>query len=294
MQLAENGYLFVNLGWYFQYPLFDFLYTGLDRVALTKGIGALTGNPNLEPERTKSWEISLKYSFAQNIVGSITYFRKETTNLIDTKTFIPGDSKLAGTFGFAEYVNDPYADATGLEIVVSRERGTWLLGELSYTYMVAEGISGSAQDGFYIAQYGLPPATRLFPLSWDQRQTVKAVTTVATPWALNLNLVFQWHSGRPYTKYPTSTGFEPIEGGRFYQNNERMPAYTNVDLKVDKTFTPGWWPNSSMILYLDVRNLFNEKNVNWVDSNGRIGGELSDPSGYSIGRRTRVGVRVEF
>jgi outer membrane receptor protein involved in Fe transport len=213
MQLAENGYLFINLGWYFQYPLFDFLYTGLDRVALTKGVGALTGNPDLEPERTKSWEISLKYSFAQNIVGSVTYFRKETTNLIDTKTFVPGDSKLAGTFGFAEYVNNPYADATGLEIVVSRERGAWLLGELSYTYMVAEGISASAQDGFYIAQYGLSPARRVFPLSWDQRQTVKAVTTLATPWALNLNLVVQWHSGRPYTKYPTSTGFEPVDGG---------------------------------------------------------------------------------
>ena len=294
MQLTENGYLFINLGWYFQYPLFDFLYTGLDRVALTKGIGALTGNPNLEPERTKSWEISFKYSFAQNIVGSMTYFRKETTNLIDTKTFVPGDSKLAGTFGFAEFVNNPYADATGLEIVVSRERGAWLLGELSYTYMIAEGISASAQDGFYIAQYGLPPARRVFPLSWDQRQTVKAVTTVATPWALNVNLVVQWHSGRPYTKYPTSTGFEPVDGGRFYQNNERMPSYINLDLKVDKTFKPEWWANCSMIWYLDMRNLLNEKNVKWVDSNGRIGGELADPSGLFIGRRTRAGVRVEF
>ncbi|MEK9137457.1 MAG: hypothetical protein AAB393_10075, partial [Bacteroidota bacterium] len=52
MQIAENGYLFVNVGWYFQYPLFDYLYTGLDRVGLTKGISALTGNPDLEPERT--------------------------------------------------------------------------------------------------------------------------------------------------------------------------------------------------------------------------------------------------
>lgn len=294
MQLTENGYLFVNLGWYFQYPLFDFLYTGLDRVALTRGVGALTGNPNLEPERTKSWEISLKYGFAYDIVGSVTYFRKETTNLIDTKTFVPGDSKLAGSFGFAEYVNNPYADAKGFEVVVSRERGDWLLGELSYTYMVAEGSSGSADDGFYIAQYGLPPGGRVFPLSWDQRHSVKAVTTVVTPWLLNMSMVAQWHSGRPYTNYPTSTGFEPIDGGRFYQNNERMPSYVNVDLRIDQTIKPHFWPNAVMVFYLDVRNLLNAKNVKWMDSNGRIGGELGDPSGYSIGRRTSTGVRVEF
>jgi len=38
----------------------------------------------------------------------------------------------------------------------------------------------------------------------------------------------------------------------------------------------------------------NEKNVRWIDSNGRIGGELSDPGGYYIGRRTTLGVQLEF
>jgi hypothetical protein len=57
MQITERGDLFVNLGWYFQYPLFDYLYTGLDRIALAKGLGAITGNPDLEPERTRQWEM---------------------------------------------------------------------------------------------------------------------------------------------------------------------------------------------------------------------------------------------
>jgi outer membrane receptor protein involved in Fe transport len=294
MQISETGYLFVNLGWYFQYPLFDYLYTGLDRVALSKGVSALTGNPDLDPERTKMWEISIKYSFAWDIVGSLTYFRKETTNLIDTKTFIPGDSKLAGNFGFAEYVNTPDADATGLELVISRERGNWITGEVSYTYMTAEGTSGSATDGFYIAQYGLPPGVRVFPLSWDQRHSFKTNATVFAPWNMNLNVAMEWHSGRPYTNYPTSTGFEPINGGRFYENNDRMPAYFNVDLKVEQHFGLGWWPNAALTAYLDVRNATNAQNVKWVDSNGKIGGELGDPSGYYIGRRTSLGVQVEF
>jgi outer membrane receptor for ferrienterochelin and colicin len=295
MQIAENGYLFVNVGWYFQYPLFDYLYTGLDRVALSKGISALTGNPDLEPERTTAFEISLKYSFPENnLVWSATYFKKESRNLIDTKTFIPGDSKLAGNFGFAEYVNTPEAQASGFEIVVSRERGEWLTGEISWTYMNAEGTSGSAQDAFYLAQYGQLPAVRVFPLSWDQSHALKTVLTLTTPIDLNVNLVTEYHTGRPYTGYPTSTGFETVKAGLFVQNNERMPSYFNADVKIEKIFTFGWWENSRLKLYLDVRNVTNTQNVKWVDSNGRVGGELGDPGAFYIGRRTSLGLQVEF
>ncbi len=294
MQFAERGYLFVNIGWYFQYPLFEYLYTGLDRVALARGISAITGNPDLEPERTKVWELALKYTFPQDVVASVTYFRKESTNLIDTKTFIPGDSKLAGGFGFAEYVNNPYGLTRGLELLFTRDRGEWVKGEVSYTYMITEGVSGSSSDGFYVAQYGLPPGQRVYPLSWDQRHTVKAILII-TPWSdMTVTSVTEWHSGRPYTNYPTSTGFEKINGGVFYQNNARMPAYTNVDLRAEQLFRPSWWAGSVLTVYLDCRNVLNGKNVKWMDSNGRIGGELYDPSGYYIGRRTSLGAKVEF
>ncbi len=294
MQLTENGYLFVNLGWYFQYPLFDYLYTGLDRVGLTKGISALTGNPDLEPERTTSFEIALKYSFEHNLVGSLTYFKKQSKNLIDAKTFIPGDSKLAGNLGYAEYVNTPEAQASGVELVISREWGEWLTGEVSYTYMTAEGTSGSAQDAFYLAQYGQLPAVRLFPLSWDQTQSVKTVLTLSMPLDLNLNIVAEYHTGKPYTRYPTTTGFDTVQAELFVQNNARLPSYFNADIKLEKILTFDFWESARMKLYLDVRNITNAQNVKWIDSNNRIGGELGDPGGYYIGRRTNVGMQVEF
>ena len=294
MQITERGYLFVNLGWYFQYPLFDYLYTGLDRIALAKGLGAITGNPDLEPERTRQWEISLRYILPLDMVGSITYFRKETTNLIDTKTFIPGDSKLAGSYGFAEYTNNPFGEAEGLEFVLARSRGNWVTGELSYTYMKTEGASGSAYDGFYIAQYGLPPAKRTYPLSWDQRHNVKLISSVAVPDGWMMNWILDWHSGRPYTYYPTSTGFEKVNGGLFVQNNARMPSAMTLDVRVQKQFHLPWWAEALFTAYVDCRNLTDESNVKWIDSNGRVGGELDDPSAYAIGRRTNVGLQIEF
>ena len=294
IQATENGYVFVNLGWYFQYPLFDYLYTGLDRVALGRGVPAITGNPNLEPERSKLWEISFKYVLPENLVASVTYFRKETTNLIDTKTFIPADSKLAGNYGFAEYVNTPYAESQGVELVLARERGAWITGEISYAYMTAEGTSGSATDGYYIAQYGLPPGVRVYPLSWDQRHTIKVVATASLPWDVTITPAIQWHTGRPYTRYFTATGFDKVVAGNFYQNNDRMPAFFNIDVKVEKTFPFPWWGGAKAVVYLDSRNLSNQRNVRWIDSNGRIGGELDDPGGYFVGRRTSLGLQVSF
>jgi outer membrane receptor for ferrienterochelin and colicin len=294
MQIAERGYLFVNLGWYFQYPLFEYLYTGLDRVALARGISAITGNPDLEPERTKVWELALRYAIPLDLVVSAAYFQKESTNLVDTKTFIPGDSKLAGGFGFAEYVNNPYGLVRGLELTIARDRGAWVTGELSYTYMVTEAVSGSADDGFFIAQYGLPPGQRSYPLSWDQTHTVKGVVYARTPWEMRVTTVFEWHSGRPYTAYPTSTGFEKITGGMFVVNNARMDPFANVDIKAEQSWHPAWWDGSVWTVYLDCRNLLNHTNVRWVDSNGRVGGELGDPSGYFIGRRTSLGMKVDF
>ena len=61
-----------------------------------------------------------------------------------------------------------------------------------------------------------------------------------------------------------------------------------------KYFTFDGWPNSRVTFYLDVRNLTNEKSVRWMDSNARIGGELGDPGGYFIGRRTYLGFTAEF
>jgi len=294
LQATENSYFFINLGFYFQNPLFDYLYTGIDRVALEKGFSALLGNPDLEPEESTQWELSYRYSLPNEIVLSLAYFQKTTTNLIDSKTFVQGDVRIAGTFGFAQFVNVPEASASGLEIVISRDRGKWLTGEVSYTYMVTEGNSGSAFDGFYLAEYGFKPIVRSFPLSWDQRHTVKASIRYASDNGYLLDLVLHWHTGRPYTYYPTSNGFTASPGQDFVQNNARMPDFFNIDFKMQKHFSMDWWSKADFSLFVDIRNLTNEYNTVWMDSNGREGGELGDPSGHTIGRRARFGLQVSF
>lgn len=294
---AVNGYLFINYGKYYQFPLFDYLYSGLNNVSLKKGVGVLVGNPDLKPEGTRAWEMSIKYALKNGVVLSGTYFHKETENLIDVKTFVPTNSSVAGDYGFAEFVNNPFATSSGIEISAVKEEGSPVRGSVSYTYMTAEGISQDARAGLQFYEWGFAPPARPFPLSWDQRHTVKVVASIDLPWLLALSLTWEFHTGRPYTYYPTEDGFTPSDTTlQFQPNNARLDDFNLLNAKLSRTVAIGdeASPLMRLTVYFDARNIFNAKNVRWADSSGRIGGELSNLSAWDPGRRVRVGLRMEF
>ncbi len=294
--VGVSSFFFMNFGSYFQFPLFDYLYSGINPAQLRGGAkSVLVGNPDLDPERTIAWEIGFKQAFEQYFVGSVTYFHKNFTNQIDSKTLIPFDSKAAGDYGFATYVNNPEATASGLEFVISRERDERISGSLSYTYMVTEGVSEYANQTINYAQWGFPMAARPYPLSWDQTHTAKLDADFKLFWGIQTNLIVLYNSPRPYTYYPTRDGFTPLDTTRaFVPNNARMEDVIFVNVKFSKQFELGEAPHFVITAFADARNLFNRMNVRWMDSGGRIGGELNDPSAYYDPRRVRVGVKVEF
>ncbi len=294
--LSPVSMFFLNVGYYFQYPLFEYLYSGINPVQLRSGTrSVLTGNPDLEPERTIAWEIGYKIGLGEHVVGSVTYFQKMTRNQIDAKTLVPFDSKSAGDYGFASYVNNAEANTRGLEWVLSKESGGIFSGSLSYTLMVTEGTSSSVNQEINYAQWGFAIPSVTTPLSWDQRHTVKADIEMKLPWDIGANMMVLYNSARPYTYYPTRDGFTPVDSTMlFIPNNARMQNVILVHLKISQTHIMKESPRCSLRIYADIRNLLNTKNVRWMDSSGRIGGELSDPSAYYDPRRVRIGIAVEF
>jgi outer membrane receptor for ferrienterochelin and colicin len=229
------------------------------------------------------------------MVVSATYFSKQTTNQIDAKTFIPSNSRIAGDYGFAEYVNNDRAEARGFEISLARETGQWMTGSISYTYMIAQGISSSAEQGIMYYQWGFPESSRLHYLSWDQRHTFKANLNVTLPSGTQASIYCQYHTARPFTFYPSDDGFTPKDPiAPFLANNDRMEPYSIVNTKISQSFAFRFFGFTEIMFYADSRNLFNQKNVVWMDSSARIGGELGDPGGYGIGRRTHVGIVLKY
>jgi hypothetical protein len=147
-----------------------------------------------------------------------------------------------------------------------------------------------------LAQWGFPVAARPYPLSWDQRHTIKADADFFLFWGMQMNVIVLYNSPRPYTFYPTRDGFTPLDSTKaFLPNNARMEDVLFVNFKLSKEFSLGCeTPGSRVIVYADARNALNAKNIRWIDSNGRVGGELRDPGAYYDPRRIRVGARVEF
>ncbi len=294
--MVEGTFFFVNLGYYFQFPLFDYLYSGINPEILRQGArNVLAGNPNLEPERTLSWEIGFKRELNANTVGSMTYFSKQFANQIDTKTLVPFDSKFAGDYGFAEYVNNAHASAYGLELVLTRQNDQRLSGSVSYSYMVTEGLSDYTNQGIQYAQWGFVMPAMPYPLSWDQKHTIKADLEVRLPADIRSDWIVLYNSPRPYTFYPTRDGFTPLDSSKtFVPNNRRMSDVLFVNAKLSRKFSFGQTPGLTLTVYADITNLLNRANVRWMDSNGRIGGELGDPGAFYDPRRVRIGVQGEF
>ena len=242
-----------------------------------------------------AWELGFKYGINPNLVASFTYFKKSFKNQIDSKTLVPFDSKSAGDYGFASYVNNAEANASGFEVVLSREHDEKLTGTLSYSLMTTEGISEAAGQGIEYAQWGFPVPAVAFPLSWDQRHTVKADGEFKLGGDVLLNLVVLFNSARPYTYFPTRDGFTPIDSAiSFVPNNRRMENVVIVNAKISKTMVFGDQGQYRLSLYADGRNILNKKNVRWIDSSGRIGGELNDPGAYYDPRRVRIGMQLSF
>ena len=285
--------LVMNYGHYFQFPLFDYLYSGVNPQQLQKGVNVLVGNPDLKPERTHAWEMGVKYGLDEKTLFSVTYFKKEFIDQIDSKTFLPSKARAAGDYGYAEYVNNAFANAEGLEFVLSRHRDEKLSGSISYSLMRTEGVSDYVNQGLNLHQWGFPVLNEPYPLSWDQRHTLKVVIDAQLPWDFQCNVVWTYNSGRPYTYFPTRDGFTAEDTTRaFIPNNARLLGNSVVNIKFSRKFSIG--NIASLQLYGDIRNLFNIKNARWADANGHIGGQLNDPSAYYDPRRVSIGLRYEM
>ena len=158
--------------------------------------------------------------------------------------------------------------------------------------MTARGLSGSTDQGMNYFVWGFAVPNEEFYLSWDQRHTIVSEVFLGIPQKMGINLLWRWNSPRPYTYFPSRTGYVADQNIEMTPNNARMRDMSYVDVKIFKQWRMG--KKLSVMTYLDVRNLFDRYNVLWIASDGRVGGELMDPSAYDIGRRVNLGVKISF
>lgn len=296
--ITDRDVIRFTYGHYFQRPDGYYLYRNLGYQSLTK-TGNYVGNPSLKPEKTVSYEVGVEHLFTDNIKGSINGYYKDVTNLMNNKKYVLGALQNKET---RIYFNADYGNIKGLEFIFTKRVGRLWGGSINYTFSVAKGRASSSGGGFGAFE----SARRMNILNFDQTHTLKANMTFLTPdyfpvvirkWRANIQ--FDYGSGLPYSSYGTGK-----------VNDKRLPWTSTTDLRLSKRFTLA---NASMEFILDVFNLFNRQNVDWVGSTyfydkdkntrgdpavvereGTGGDYIRNPQVYNAERQLRFGIAVQF
>ncbi len=260
-----------SYGYYFQVPQYQFMFTNL-QADLSTGF-PLVGNPDMEAEKSVSYELGINHAFRQDMTLKITTYYKDLTNLASTRQIV-----YAGG-SYTQYTNADFGSVKGVDVIwTKRPDQSNLSGSVNYSYMIAKGNASTAYEGYYdyFTQGTNAPVwpVREYPLSFDQRHTLTVNLDFRVPrdWegsflgrslpgAWGLNVLAKYGSGLPYTKTDD-------QGNRIGALNEgRMPATYTVDLKFNKDFYPFQNQDLHLSFFTEVENLFDRRNVVHVYSN---------------------------
>ncbi len=244
--LTEEISLNFNLGRYYQLPP----YTSL---GFRDNEGNFVNRVN-----------GLKYIAADHIVGGLElvpderlqftlegFFKHYSDYPLSVADQVPLSTKSAGygVFGNEELVSSAVGRAYGLELMGRARDFKGLNMVFSYTFVRSE-FEGTG--GEYI------------PSAWDNRHllSITATKSIGKSWDAG----FRWRfvGGAPYTPFDLDrssyidawnvSGQGYPDYGRF--NSERLKSFNQLDIRIDKQFYFDRW---SLMLYLDVQNVFNYK-----------------------------------
>jgi len=202
---------------------------------------ARIGNPHLKAPRAVHWSLGAEQKVMDGLDAEVTGFYKQLSRLV-VRNPAAGYDESAPL-----YVNEGTGHVHGLEALVKARLGDRFFGWLSYTYQRA-----FRRDGF-----GRPE--RRFDYDQPHLLTLLGTWTFNERWSAGAR--FRVVSGNPTTPITGSVldaasgTFVPVYGAT---NAGRLPAFWQLDLRVDKTWTYQTW---KLGLFLDVQNATNRGNV---------------------------------
>jgi vitamin B12 transporter len=172
--------------------------------------GFVRGNPNLDPERSRSWEAGLEHTLPGGRVSfAVTYFDQRFRDLIEF-TFAPPP-------GEPNYFNVAGATADGVEAAVSATFAPGVAVDVRYTYLdtrVEEaGLDGGA-DGLFVAGQ---------PLLRRPAHTVAPQLAAALGDRARVTVGARWVGERDDLDFRRSAGDRRVT----------LPAYTRVNLAAE-------------------------------------------------------------
>jgi hypothetical protein len=248
-QVTEKLIFRANFGQYTQPPLYDQMfknYSFMPDIPPNMKI-ALIGNPELRPEKTRSYEIGLQGEIKPNLIAIVNTFYKDVIDLIGTR-FV-----LALPEAYSTYFNVEYANVKGIEAILEFNNHIYS-GKIAYTLSYARGTSSYAEEVYYryyselIDSLKNPPAQEYY-LDFDQRHRIFIQGVFNLPWETYLYVFGYFGQGFPYTP--------PGPEGKYEERNfSRMPFQKEIDFLIAKDLKIGSFScnlSCELINLLDLR-----------------------------------------
>ncbi|MFO7526042.1 MAG: TonB-dependent receptor [Ignavibacteriaceae bacterium] len=298
--ISENTKLHFSYGHFFQNPDFQYLFENKQYDLNVRE--PLFGQPNLDAQRTISYEVGVAHQFTDQMAINLTTYYRDITGLIGTRYLFP---YVEGRYtGYTLYVNEDYANIKGLELTLDIRRDKHFSGGLTYTYSVAKGSASSERE-----QYpGTQESTQLYFLDFDRTHVFNASGTYMIlenegPEVFgahilentDISVIARASSGTPYTPGGRDIGF-------VVRNSLRQPANYNIDLMIGKEFEFG--SKVRLRLFAELLNLTDHRNILYVyrdtgEPDFTFEGDLSteymrDPSNFGPPRSIRLGFTFRF
>ena len=261
--ITENSKLYFNYGHFKQMPAYEEIFR-MGRGAAGNMLNY--GDPNLAQAKTVSYELGFDQSLFDTYLLQLAAFYNDITDQ-QAFTYYTSDQK-----GIAYYAanNNSYSDIRGLEVTLRKNSGDWVRGFVNYTYQVVRNgqfgqvvLADNPAEQRVIDESQANPLYQLVLQKPVPQPRANASITFLLPndfgpkfigilpfaeWSVNF--IATWKAGEWLTYNPQN-----VVG---IGNNVQVTDYTNVNLRVNKTFV---FKSFSVMLFIETTNLLNAKHL---------------------------------
>jgi len=233
VRLTERSRISFAAGGYAQFP-------GLDQLF------GQAGNRDLVAERSDHFTLGVDHRLSSTVRAQVQLYNQEERDRIGQAQLEPRlDGGRVSVPQNGTLRNAWSGTSRGVEVLVQRRSPNGVTGWVSYALAHAE-----LED----ADTGLA-----FDSDFDQRHTVNAYLSYRVSDRTNVSTKFRYGSNTPVA------GYYEESGGDFRLSRERnlarLPAYSRLDVRGNRTFTMG---RARLTAYVEVLNLLNHSNFRYT------------------------------
>lgn len=244
-RLVDHLFLSGHMGLYYQLPAYTALgYKNNEGVYVNKGLDYTSVNQE---------SLGLTWNPNETMELSVEGFYKKYNNMpLSVADNIPLSCK-GNDYG-----------VVGNELLVSDAEGRSYGVEMMFKWLLAKKLNLSSSLTIFKSEFKAVADGGYLPSAWDNRFILNVSGTYNLPKQWSVGMRVCCIGGSPYTPYDEEKSSLVdawnVQGKAYYDysryNMERLPAFGQLDVRVDKTF---YLKKCMLGFYLDIQNITGSK-----------------------------------